>query len=258
MIEIENHGNIRTIILNRPEKLNAINLKMATSIREEIEKADEEDSVKILILTGNGRAFSVGGDVNEMGDYLPQAGDLFYKLTEQLHASVERIMTMKKPVICGINGIVAGGALGIALAGDLRIGNESTEMLSAHFKRGFVPAGGVTYLLPKIIGLGKTQDLFFGERTINASEMEKMGILHRVVNDEELEKTCMKEAGRLEKGPLGAIGETKMLLNSQELKMMKEHLALERESNRESGNTGDAVEGIHAFLENREGKFNSK
>ena len=66
MIEIENHGNIRTIILNRPEKLNAINLKMATSIREEIEKADEEDSVKILILTGNGRAFSVGGDVNEL------------------------------------------------------------------------------------------------------------------------------------------------------------------------------------------------
>ena len=68
----------------------------------------------------------------------------------------------------------------------------------------------------------------------------------------------MKEAGRLEKGPLGAIGETKMLLNSQELKMMKEHLALERESNRESGNTGDAVEGIRAFLVNREGKFNSK
>ena len=258
MIEIENHGNIRTIILNRPEKLNAINLEMATLIREEVEKADEEDNVKILILTGKGRAFSVGGDVNEMGDYLPKAGDLFYKLTEQLHATVEKIMTMKKPVICGINGIVAGGALGIALAGDLRIGNKSTEMLSAHFKRGFVPAGGATYLLPKIIGLGKTQDLFFGERTINASEMKEMGILHRVVKDEEMLKECMKEARRLERGPLAAIGETKMLLNSQELKMMKEHLVLERESNRESGNTGDAVEGIMAFLENREGKFNSE
>ena len=258
MIEIENHGNIRTIILNRPEKLNAINLEMATLIREEVEKADEEDNVKILILTGKGRAFSVGGDVNEMGDYLPKAGDLFYKLTEQLHTTVERIMTMKKPVICGINGIVAGGALGIALAGDLRIGNKSTEMLSAHFKRGFVPAGGATYLLPKIIGLGKTQDLFFGERTINASEMKEMGILHRVVKNEEMVKECMKEARRLEKGPLDAIGETKMLLNSQELKMMKEHLVLERESNRESGNTGDAVEGIMAFLEKREGKFNSE
>ncbi|OIR16606.1 MAG: hypothetical protein BEU04_01315 [Marine Group III euryarchaeote CG-Bathy1] len=258
MIEIENHGNIRTIILNRSEKLNAINLEMATLIREEVEKADEEDNVKILILTGKGRAFSVGGDVNEMGDYLPKAGDLFYKLTEQLHATVEKIMTMKKPVICGINGIVAGGALGIALAGDLRIGNKSTEMLSAHFKRGFVPAGGATYLLPKIIGLGKTQDLFFGERTINASEMKEMGILHRVVKDEEMLKECMKEARRLERGPLDAIGETKMLLNSQELKMMKEHLVLERESNRESGNTGDAVEGIMAFLEKREGKFNSE
>lgn len=117
-------------------------------------------------------------------------------------------------------------------------------MLSAHFKRGFVPAGGATYLLPKIIGLGKTQDLFFGERTINASEMKEMGILHRVVKDEEMLKECMKEARRLERGPLDAIGETKMLLNSQELKMMKEHLVLERESNRESGNTGDAVEGV--------------
>ena len=77
MIEIENQGNIRTIMLNRPEKLNAINLEMATSIRKEVEKASEEESVKILILTGNGRAFSVGGDVNEMGDYLPKAGDLF-------------------------------------------------------------------------------------------------------------------------------------------------------------------------------------
>ena len=258
MIEIENHGNIRTIKLNRPEKLNAINLEMATLIREEVEKADKEDNVKILILTGKGRAFSVGGDVNEMGDYLPKAGDLFYKLTEQLHATVEKIMTMKKPVICGINGIVAGGALGIALAGDLRIGNKSTEMLSAHFKRGFVPAGGAMYLLPKIIGLGKTQDLFFGERTINANEMKEMGILHRVVKDEEMLKECMKEARRLERGPLDAIGETKMLLNSQELKMMKEHLVLERESNRESGNTGDAVEGIMAFLEKREGKFNSE
>ncbi len=256
MIKIENHGSIRTIILNRPEKLNAINLEMATTIREEIERAGEEESVNILILTGNGRAFSVGGDVNEMGDYLPKAGDLFYKLTEQLHTSVERIMTMKKPVICAINGIVAGGALGIALAGDLRIGNESTKMLSAHFKRGFVPAGGATYLLPKIIGLGKTQNLFFGEKTINASEMEKMGILHRVVKDGELIKEYMKEAKRLKSGPLGAIGKTKMLLNSQELKMMKEHLTLERESNRESGNTGDAVEGIRAFLEKREGEFN--
>jgi len=258
MIKIENHGSIRTIILNRPEKLNAINLEMATSIRKEIERVAEEESVKILILTGKGRAFSVGGDVNEMGKYLPKAGDLFYKLTEQLHTTVERIMTMKKPVICGINGIVAGGALGIALAGDLRIGNKSTEMLSAHFKRGFVPAGGAMYLLPKIIGLGKTQDLFFGERTITANEMKEMGILHRVVKNEEIVKECMKEARRLEKGPLDAIGETKMLLNSQELKMMKEHLALERESNRESGNTGDAVEGIMAFLEKREGKFNSE
>ena len=258
MIEIENQGNIRTIILNRPEKLNAINLEMATSIRKEVEKASEEESVKILILTGNGRAFSVGGDVNEMGNYLPKAGDLFYKLTEHLHTTVERIMTMKKPVICGINGIVAGGALGIALAGDLRIGTESTKMLSAHFKRGFVPAGGAMYLLPKIIGLGKTQDLFFGERTINTNEMKEMGILHRVVKNEEMVKECMKEARRLEKGPLDAIGKTKMLLNSQELKMMKEHLALERESNRESGNTGDAVEGIMAFFEKREGKFNSE
>ena len=256
MIDIKNKKGIRTIILNRPEKLNAINLEMATTIRKEIEKAGIDKEVKVLVLTGNGRAFSVGGDVNEMGEYLPKAGDLFYKLTEQLHTSVEKIMTMKKPVICAINGIVAGGALGIALAGDLRIGNESARMLSAHFKRGFVPAGGATYLLPKLIGLGKTQDLFFGEKTINADEMKRIGILHKVVKNEHLEKECINEANRLKKGPLGAIGETKMLLNSQELKLMKEHLSLERESNRESGNTGDAVEGIRAFLEKRKGEFN--
>ena len=170
-ILVENDGNVRIIALNRPEKLNAITLEMATELNIAIKDAADDDSVRCVVITGKGRAFSSGGDVNEMGEHLPRAGDLFYKLTEQIHSCFATILTMRKPVLNSLNGIIAGGALGIALAGDYRIAAESTRMLSAHFKRGFVPAGGATYILPRLIGLGRTQSLFFGGKTLNSSEM---------------------------------------------------------------------------------------
>ena len=101
---------------------------------------------------------------------------------------------MEKPVINSLNGIVAGGCLGFALAGDYRIASESAKILSAHFKRGFVPAGGATYILPRLIGLGKTQALFFGGKTLDAEEMLEWGLVHEVVSDEELKQRTIEMA----------------------------------------------------------------
>ena len=116
-ILISNEKNIRIISLNRPEKLNAITLEMATELNRAIQDAANDSAVKCLVITGEGRAFSSGGDVDEMGEYLPKAGDLFYKLTEQIHNSFSTLLTMPKPVVNSLNGIIAGGALGIALTG---------------------------------------------------------------------------------------------------------------------------------------------
>tara|TARA_B100000700_G_scaffold157273_1_gene174601 strand:+ start:590 stop:1363 length:774 start_codon:yes stop_codon:yes gene_type:complete len=252
---VENKGNIRIIYLNRPDKLNAISLEMATQLNEEINNAAEEKSVKCLVITGKGRAFSSGGDVDEMGEYLPKAGDLFYKLTEKIHSSFSKLLTMQKPVINSLNGIIAGGALGISLAGDYRIANKSTKLLSAHFKRGFVPAGGATYILPRLIGLGRTQTLFFGSKTLNSSEMLDWGLVHEVVEDGDLEKRTLQMAEELAAGPTNAIAETKKLLIDSDTLSLEEELKKEREKNRDSGNSGDAVEGIKAFIEKREPKF---
>ena len=252
---VENKGNIRIIYLNRPDKLNAISLEMATQLNEEINNAAEEKSVKCLVITGKGRAFSSGGDVDEMGEYLPKAGDLFYKLTEKIHSSFSKLLTMQKPVINSLNGIIAGGALGISLAGDYRIANKSTKLLSAHFKRGFVPAGGATYILPRLIGLGRTQTLFFGSKTLNSSEMLDWGLVHEVVEDGDLEKRTLQMAEELAAGPTNAIAETKKLLIDSDTLSLEEELKKEREKNRDSGNSGDAVEGIKAFIEKREPTF---
>ena len=252
---VENKGNIRIIYLNRPDKLNAISLEMATQLNEEINNAAEEKSVKCLVITGKGRAFSSGGDVDEMGEYLPKAGDLFYKLTEKIHSSFSKLLTMQKPVINSLNGIIAGGALGISLAGDYRIANKSTKLLSAHFKRGFVPAGGATYILPRLVGLGRTQTLFFGGKTLNSSEMLDWGLVHEVVNDDNLEERTFQIAEELAAGPTNAIAETKKLLIDSDTLSLEEELKKEREKNRDSGNSGDAVEGIKAFIEKREPKF---
>jgi len=254
-IQIDNKENIRIISLNRPEKLNAITLEMATELNVAIKEAAKDADVKCLIITGKGRAFSSGGDVNEMGDYLPKAGDLFYKLTEKIHDSFSTLLTMPKPVVNSLNGIIAGGALGIALAGDYRIANQSTKLLSAHFKRGFVPAGGATYILPRLIGLARTQTLFFGGKTLNSSEMLEWGLVHEVIEDEYLSKRTMEMAQELADGPTNAIAETKKLLIDSDTLSLKQELEREREKNRDSGNSGDAVEGIRAFIEKREPKF---
>ena len=254
-ILVENDGNVRIITLNRPEKLNAITLEMATELNRAVKDAANDDSVKCVVITGKGRAFSSGGDVNEMGEHLPKAGDLFYKLTEQIHSCFTTILTMPKPVVNSLNGIVAGGALGFALAGDYRIAGESVKMLSAHFKRGFVPAGGATYLLPKLIGLGRTQALFFGGKTLNSSQMLEWGLVHEVVEDKYLNERTLEMARELASGPTDAIAETKRLLVESDTLSLEEELKKERERNRESGNSGDAVEGIKAFLEKREPEF---
>ena len=114
-IIIENNENIRTIILNRPKKLNSVNLKMATELNQAVKNAASDKSVQCLVITGNGRAFSSGGDVNEMGEHLPKAGDLFYDLTEQIHSIFSTILRMEKPVINSLNGVVAGGSSGFAM-----------------------------------------------------------------------------------------------------------------------------------------------
>ena len=129
------------------------------------------------------------------------------------------------------------------------------SVLSAHFKRGFVPAGGATYLLPRLIGLSRTQALFFGERTLTSAEMHEWGLVHHLVPDGELAEFVMAEAQRLAAGPTQAIGETKRLLAAADNLSAEELLKLESERNRDSGNTGDAVEGITAFLEDREPDF---
>tara|TARA_B100000902_G_scaffold395111_1_gene452965 strand:+ start:1359 stop:2132 length:774 start_codon:yes stop_codon:yes gene_type:complete len=252
---IENNENIRTIILNRPEKLNSVNLKMATELNQALNNAANDKSVQCLVITGNGRAFSSGGDVNEMGEYLPKAGDLFYDLTEQIHSIFSTILRMEKPVINSINGVVAGGSLGFALAGDYRIASESALILSAHFKRGFVPAGGATYILPRLIGLGRTQALFFGGKTLNSKEMLEWGLVHEVVSNERLKQRTMEMAKEIAAGPKTALAETKKLLLDSDSLSLDEELRREREKNRDSGNRGDAVEGIKAFLEKREPKF---
>ena len=254
-ILVENDGNVRIIVLNRPEKLNAITLEMATELNNAVKDAANDDSVRCVMITGKGRAFSSGGDVNEMSEHLPRAGDLFYKLTEQIHSCFATILAMRKPVLNSLNGIIAGGALGIALAGDYRIAAESIKILSAHFKRGFVPAGGATYILPRLIGLGRTQSLFFGGKTLNSSEMLEWGLVHEVVEDKYLNERTLEMAKKLASGPIEAIAETKRLLVESDTLSLEEELKRERKRNRESGNSGDAVEGIKAFLEKKEPKF---
>lgn len=252
-VEISDDGAVRLIALDRPEKLNALNVPLARALREALEAAAGDADVRAVVLTGRGRAFCAGGDVDEMRAALPRAGELFARLTAHLHPAVMALATMPKPTIVALNGPVAGGGTGLALAGDLRYGGASAMLRSAHFKRGLVPAGGITWLLPRLVGLARAQEVLFGERTLDAPTMLRWGVLHRVVPDDDLLGAALAEARRLADGPTDAIATTKALLG--DAAALEAALARERELNRASGNTAAAAEGIRAFLEKREARF---
>ena len=246
--------SVATLTMNRPENLNAINLEMLDDMLRAIFGWTNNREVRVIILRGEGRAFSSGGDIKVMENILDRDAYTFMRdWIKRVHLLEMQLRTIPKPVIASIRGVASGQGMNLALACDLRIASESASFNQSFVRLGLTSEG--TYFLPRLVGVGKATELFFMGDTISAAEALALGILNRVVPDDQLESETQAWAERLAGGATEALGRTKLLINSGYKNQLDQHLAQESALIAETARSDDFREAVKAFLEKREPEF---
>lgn len=254
---IENEGPVATVTLNRPESLNAFDKELASRLDAALRTVERDESIRAVILTGEGRAFSAGQDVKELAREEQERGPVAVgdQLRDRFNPIVLRLRTMEKPIVCAINGTATGAGLGIALACDLRTASESATFVISPVGIGLVPGVGSTAFLPALLGLGRASELaFLGER-IDAARALELGLVNRVVPASDLSADVTQLATRLAALPTRTIGLTKRAFNLAVFPDLREHLRYEANLQEIAASTDDHREGLAAVLEKRQANF---
>lgn len=259
-ILFEEKPPIAIIRINRPKVLNALNKKTANELYSAFQNSLNNDKIRTIILTGQGRAFSAGGDVKEFKNAIDEGrqADFISKLTEILHKLIYLIRTMPKPVIAAINGFAMGAALNLALACDILIAVDTAKLSQAFVNVGLAVDSGGTYLLPRLVGRAKALELIITGKIIDAKEAERLGLVNFYVPEAEFDKKVEEFALKLAKGPPKAIATSKRLLEESYFNDFKTQLAKERENQIKISLTEDFKEGVTAFFEKRPPKYKGK
>jgi len=256
-IILEKSEGIATMTLNRPDKLNAISAEMGLVwLPRLLRQIQEDDEVRVLVITGAGRGFCAGGDVNA----LASLSDLSLSLTRQqrlqaLGAFARDLYDLEKPVIAAVNGVAAGGGVSLALLSDIRIASENARFGLSFISRGLIPDCGATFLLPRLLGTGKSFQLMYTGDLIDASEAERIGLVDMVFPHDRFMDEAMQLAGRLAKAPPLAMAQIRRAVHSGLLNDLEQQLYFETYAQSFLFGTKDFVEGINAFLQKREPEF---
>ena len=260
-IVLEKKENTATIILNRPEKLNAINPKMREELLDVFDVVDQDNDVRAVVITGAGRAFCAGADIKE--SFLPRIkekkkgviADVTREFTELGCLALAKV---RKPVIASINGPAIGFGCTLTLVCDIRVASEEARFSMAFTRVGVLPEFGSTYFLPRLIGLGKACELFFTAKMIDAKEAKEIGLVNQVVPADELTKTTYEMASNIAKLAPLAIRLAKRALYRGLDNDLATHVQYEALSFNYLRGTEDHEEGARAFLEKREPVFEGK
>jgi len=249
-------NKIATITLNRPDKFNSFNREMALLLQDVLHQCSEDESVRVIVIQGAGKAFSAGQDLNEVVD--PEGPELQSIVREHYNPIVKKIRTIEKPIICAVNGVAAGAGANIALAGDIVLAKKSASFIQAFSKIGLIPDSGGTFTLPRLIGFQKASALMILGDKVSAVEAEKMGMIYKVFEEEEFEGEVQKLAAFLAEMPTKGIGMTKRALNVSLTNDLDTQLEVEEMLQTEAGQSHDYNEGVQAFLEKRKPTFKGK
>ncbi len=256
LLDIRDH--VATITLNRPDAYNAVNVQLARELLEATTQVDEDPQVRCLVITGVGKAFCAGGDVKGFHDNLSQIGTHLKQLTGLLHASVSRIARMPKPVIAAINGVVAGGGMGLMLACDLSYAVESATFTLAYTRIGANPDGSSTFWLPRLLGPRRALELIYTNRVLTAQEAYAWGLLNGVVAPDKFPDEVYGMGRQLAQGPTLAYGRAKQLCYTSVNETLETHMENEAREIADSGKTDDFREGILAFIQKRPPAFQGR
>lgn len=251
-VVLDVHGDIAVVRLNRPSKFNALNRDLLESLHETMADLAVDDSVRAVVLTGQGRAFCAGGDLKAVDEIAPgEPGRPLYRLAGRFHEAVKEIRTMPKAVLGAINGPAAGGGFSLALACDLRVMSEDAYMMLAYVSNGLSVDGGGSFALPRLVGLSNAMELALLDEKVSATRALELGLTNRVVDADAFDDEVMAMAERLAALPTGSVGRTKRLFNMSFDNALEKQLEEERRHISEAGNSAEGREGIDAFLEKR-------
>ena len=240
-------AGVATLTLNRPEAFNALDMTLGRDLFHAVLEADDDATVRAIVVTGAGKAFCAGGDVKAFADNLDHIGALIKELTTYLHGAVSRLCRSEKPVIMAINGVAAGGGMSLALAGDLVLAAESARFTMAYAKIAATPDGSSTYYLPRLIGVRRALELYLTNRALSAREAQEWGLITRVVPDGELASAADALARELAQGPTRAFGGAKRLFHQSTWESLETQMELEAQAIAASGRTDDFRAGVTAF-----------
>ncbi len=250
--------NIAMITLNRPDDANALNALMADELLDVSIRCTADPSVRAVIMTGQGKLFCGGGDLNEFKDVGDQKEAHLLKMATILHASVVRFARMDAPVIMAVNGTAGGGGFSLLLAGDIVLASERAKFVSAYTASGLSPDGSSTYYLAKHIGLLRAKELMLTNRVLTAEEAQNWGLVTRVIEADALMQEAQTLARSFAKGPTRAYGATKRLLLSAYSGSIESQLEAETRSISDMMLTADGPHGLEAFLNKQKPEFKGR
>jgi 2-(1,2-epoxy-1,2-dihydrophenyl)acetyl-CoA isomerase len=245
------------ITLNRPDKLNAFNEQLGIDLLEALKEGEKSPTERCLVITGEGRAFSVGEDLNTNRSTYDSGKPMLLgeTLKRKYNPIVAKIRRMDKPVLAAVNGVTAGAGLGLALACDLRAASDRATFHESFIKVGLIPDSGTSFWLTRILGLGKAMEIGLLGEPIDAIKAMNLGLVNWVFPEEGFRREVTKIAERLAKGPTKAMGLTKRALNRAVVVDMDSALEYEMYLQDIAGRTRDHIEGVKAFFDKRDPSF---
>ncbi|HWC14564.1 MAG TPA: enoyl-CoA hydratase-related protein [Actinomycetota bacterium] len=249
-----------TLVLDRPSLLNAFDDDLGFALLEEVTRAAEDDSVRCIVITGAGRAFSSGEDLGALaGGYeegrVPDLGDT---LTRRYNPLIRAVRAAPKPVVAAVNGVAAGAGASLALACDFRLASEHAKLVFAFVKVGLVPDSGAVWFLERMIGQGRALELVTSGRVVGAQEAVELGLFTEVVGAADFAQRWRDVARELASGPTRAFALTKALVQASSSRNLDDQLDAEVDAQAAAGRTADHLEGVQAFLGKRAAKFEGR